>query len=243
MEIHQHSHADTHVKGKKWNVYFWEFFMMFAAISASFFVENQREHYVERKKENQYMRSMLADLKSDTAILVQKKDANNIMITGLGSLFTLVKNFQGDKKSLKELYQLFHDNTSWVRRARLADRTISQLKNSGNMRLIHIQAISDSLLVYDERKKLLVDQGEAYKRANDIITDLSAKMLDYTYLLPIDTLAISSGQNFNKELLLEFANDVKLLMDQIDTYVSTLKELLDHAINIIALIQKHYHLK
>ncbi len=189
------------------------------------------------------MVSMLADLKSDTGILKEKIDSNDVMKKGLNLLFGLLRDFHGDKTSLKELYQLFSDNAGWVRRARLADRTISQLKNSGNMRLIHVQAISDSLLVYEERKKLLVDQGESYKRENDILTELSRKMLDYKYLLPPDTAAIRSGQNFSPVILFEFSNEVKLLWDQIDTYVGTLEELLGMASNIIALIQKHYHLK
>ena len=217
--------------------------MMFTAISASFFVENQREHYIERKKEKQYMTSMLGDLKSDTAILVEKSRQNEEMMTGLTSLFSLLRNYHSDKLLLVELYRLFDANVGWVRRARLSDRTISQLKNSGNMRLIHIQAISDSLLVYEERKKLLVDQGEGYKKENEALTDLSRKMLDYEYLTPLDTTKIISGQSFSKEILFEFSNEVKILRDQIETYVNTLHELLDRAVNIITLIQRHYHLK
>ncbi|HEY6062902.1 MAG TPA: hypothetical protein VIV35_04805, partial [Chitinophagaceae bacterium] len=96
MEVHQH----THTARKKWFHYFWEFFMMFMAISASFWVENMREHYVERIKEKQYMTSMLADLKSDTGILKEKIDSNEVMKKGLQILFGLLKNFHGDKTSL-----------------------------------------------------------------------------------------------------------------------------------------------
>jgi hypothetical protein len=35
---------------KKWTHYFWEFFMLFLAVSAGFLVENQREHYVEHQR-------------------------------------------------------------------------------------------------------------------------------------------------------------------------------------------------
>lgn len=239
MEVHPH----THLTGKKWYHYFWEFFMMFAAISAGFFVENIREHYIERKKEKQYMVSMLSDLKNDTGILRGKKTNNELLTRGLDTLFALFRKFPGDKSSTKKLYQLFSDYAGWVSRARLADRTISQLKNSGNLRLIHVQEISDSILVYEERKKLLTDQGEGYKRENDIITDLSRKMLDYKYLDPLDTASIVSGQQFKDEDLFELANETKLLKDQIETYISSLGELFGKASNIIVLIQKHYHLK
>lgn len=239
MEVHHHSHTPR----KKWIHYFWEFFMLFAAVSASFFVENRREHYVERKKEKQYMSSMLSDLKNDTGILNGKIINNKMLISGLDSLFGLLKKFPGDKSSTRKLYQMFDNYAGWVSRARLADRTISQLKNSGNLRLIHVQEISDSILVYEERKKLMEDRGEGYKRENNNITDLSRKILDYRYFFPLDTASILSGQQFSAEVLFEFANETKILKDQIDIYVDTLKELFDKASNIILLIQNHYHLK
>lgn len=239
MEVHAHSHTPR----KKWTHYFWEFFMLFLAVTAGFFVENQREHLVEHKREKQYMRSMLADLKSDTLLLKKYIKKNELLITGLDSLFTFVKNFHEDIASVKTLYRMFDEYASWVLWARLADRTISQLKNSGGMRLIRVQDISDSILVYEERKRLLVDQGDGYKRANDILTDLSGKMLDYQYLLPLNADAIVPGQHFNQVMLFEFANNIKLMKDQIETYVGTLHELQGRASNIIALIQKHYHLK
>ena len=63
MEVHTHAHTER----KKWTHYFWEFFMLFLAVTLGFFVENKREHYVEHQREKQYMVSMLEDLKKDTA--------------------------------------------------------------------------------------------------------------------------------------------------------------------------------
>ena len=55
MEVHTH----THTPRKKWTHYFWEFFMLFLAVTLGFFVENQREHLVEHRREKQYIRSMI----------------------------------------------------------------------------------------------------------------------------------------------------------------------------------------
>jgi hypothetical protein len=63
MEIHAHSHTER----KRWTHYFWEFFMLFLAVTLGFFVENQREHFVEHKKEKEYMRSVMEGLRLDTA--------------------------------------------------------------------------------------------------------------------------------------------------------------------------------
>ena len=51
MEVHAH----THTARKKWTHYFWEFFMLFLAVLLGFFVENQREHYIEHKREVEYI--------------------------------------------------------------------------------------------------------------------------------------------------------------------------------------------
>ena len=69
MEVHAHTHTESPPAGragKKWTHYFWEFFMLFLAVTLGFLVENQREHYVEHLREKQFMRLMIADLQADT---------------------------------------------------------------------------------------------------------------------------------------------------------------------------------
>src|SRR5436189_3869539 len=63
MEVHAHNHTER----KKWTHYLWEFFMLFLAVTAGFFVENQREHMVEHRREKEFMASLVKDLESDTA--------------------------------------------------------------------------------------------------------------------------------------------------------------------------------
>ena len=61
MEVHHHSHTER----KKWTHYLWEFLMLFFAVTLGFFVENQREHFIEHKREKQFITTMVEDLKSD----------------------------------------------------------------------------------------------------------------------------------------------------------------------------------
>src|SRR6476659_11124945 len=61
MEVHAHAHTER----KKWHHYFWEFFMLFLAVTLGFLVENQREHMVEKKRERQYVRSFVVDVRDD----------------------------------------------------------------------------------------------------------------------------------------------------------------------------------
>jgi hypothetical protein len=54
---------------RNWASYFKEFFMLFLAIILGFFVENQRESYVEKKSADVLAQSMLEDLKQDKKAL------------------------------------------------------------------------------------------------------------------------------------------------------------------------------
>jgi hypothetical protein len=65
MEVHAH----THTARKKWSHYFWEFLMLFLAVTLGFFVENQREHYIEHQREVKFIKSLASDLRADIARL------------------------------------------------------------------------------------------------------------------------------------------------------------------------------
>lgn len=62
MEVHHHGHVHEQ---KKWKEYVFQFLMLFLAIILGFFVENQREHYVEHLRARQYASTMLQDLQAD----------------------------------------------------------------------------------------------------------------------------------------------------------------------------------
>jgi hypothetical protein len=71
MEIH-HSHTPDHPK--KWKDYLFEFFMLFLAITTGFFVENQREHYIEDMRAAQFSKQLLADLRLDSIFFVNRNE-------------------------------------------------------------------------------------------------------------------------------------------------------------------------
>ncbi len=63
MEVHKHPHHVTHKK--RWGEYFLEFLMIFLAVFLGFLAENFREDIADRKKEKQFMASLIRDLKID----------------------------------------------------------------------------------------------------------------------------------------------------------------------------------
>src|SRR5690242_2813587 len=74
MEVHHHTHH-THEK-RNWKSYFWEFLMLFLAVTLGFFVENQREHYIEDKRAKEFSKSLIEDMQNDkVAVQTQIKSA------------------------------------------------------------------------------------------------------------------------------------------------------------------------
>jgi hypothetical protein len=65
MDIHAH-HLHKAPGQKFWH-YFFEFLMLFLAVTIGFFVENQREKFIENQREKEYALSLYDDLKNDTA--------------------------------------------------------------------------------------------------------------------------------------------------------------------------------
>jgi len=144
MEVHAH----THTERKKWTHYLWEFLMLFLAVFCGFLAENQREHFIEQRREKQYIKSFIEDLKSDTAGYSRQIRTRTGIQNRADSLIILLLSPERNKH-LDSIYV----RVEQVGRGNLFaynDRTIQQLKNSGGMRLIRSQAASDSIMNYDQ---------------------------------------------------------------------------------------------
>ena len=145
MEI-PHHHSSGERKKRLWE-YGFEFLMLFLAVTAGFYAENLRERSVERTKEHEYMLSLLADLGQDSlqmnAVL---KDLGDIR-AGLDSLTTISYTEHPNDSIIFLMYAL---NNPYLRLIPItfSDRTSSQLKNSGSMRLVRNKEVADSILAY-----------------------------------------------------------------------------------------------
>jgi hypothetical protein len=147
METHAHHLHKAPSHG--WKHYCFEFFMLFLAVTLGFFVENQREHYVDRKKEVVYVRGILKDLITDTlnfSIFISRTLENESRIY---SLIGLLKTYRSSDAT-EELYYLARTLFGRIERLQYNKRTYDQLKSSGSLRLIHHQEVLDSISKYFE---------------------------------------------------------------------------------------------
>src|SRR6187397_2423668 len=148
MEVHAHSHS--HGK-KSWRSYFWEFLMLFLAVFCGFLAEYQLEHMIEHNKEREYMRSMVEDLAQDTTEVNKAISRILEVDKNLDSLLDLLElPISKDKNDLQKLYELHYYNMGGEP-ALFTQRTISQLKNAGGLRLIRHKNVADSITLYDTK--------------------------------------------------------------------------------------------
>src|SRR6185295_16246604 len=128
MEVHPH----THTERKKWTHYFWEFFMLFLAVTLGFLVENQREHYIEHQREKKFAALLYEDLKKDTVFInriIDIKEWRNGKIDSL-FYFLLQPNLQENATAIYYYTQFLDIDLPF----KPNDATIQQLRSSGSLR-------------------------------------------------------------------------------------------------------------
>ena len=246
MEVHHHSHTER----KKWTHYFWEFLMLFLAVSLGFFVENQREHLVEHRREKQYIRSFLGDLKSD---LVQLDSLINQRVKrqkDIDSLTAILSTPDPDvyarqiyyfSRTLTISYQFFRN-----------ERTIQQLKNGGNLRLIRKGPVSDAIMLYDHHVRwtdLVANREHAYileyvKRIEELFdTRVFNKMISetFTFKMPED-VDVHMLKN-DKQSIQLFVNKIHFLSAVNDYHLLVFRQLLKLAKQAKDTIEEEYSIK
>jgi hypothetical protein len=156
MELHR-----PKSERKKWSHYFFEFFMLFLAITLGFYAENRREHYIEHIREKQYMRMLIQDLESD----IRRIDSNRLNRLGreamLGRLITLLEEKELSKA--QEIYRLA-DSTDGYENFQRNDRTIIQFRNAGGMRMIREDTVSTAIMDYDA---YILSESESNERVEE----------------------------------------------------------------------------
>ena len=121
--------------------------MLFLAVFCGFLAENFREHLVEHQREKEFIKSMIADLQDDTAILRTSMSGIKSGAVLLDSLTIIL----GDKNYIKEMGdQLYYFGRVGPRLGTLSNnnRTFEQLKNSGGFRLIRNSEASNKIMDY-----------------------------------------------------------------------------------------------
>ncbi len=249
MEVHSHTHHAAGGTRKKWTHYLWEFLMLFLAVFAGFLAENQREHYVEQKREKQYIQSFAEDLKLDIYqldSLIIKREQRKVWLDSL----TLLLNMPDPDKYGSQIYYysrylprpfIFFNN----------DATIQQLKNSGNLRLIRNQAAVDAIMAYDRQLKFIErirDREEilAQRIFNSLNLLFDPLVFDQMNMYDIEFIRPAGNPKLltkEKHVIRNFLSDVHYLKTVNIGQIGWYKRQKEKARATLVFLQKEYHLK
>ncbi len=176
MEVHHHGHVNH---DKKWKQYFFQFFMLFLAVFCGFLAEYKLEKTIEHHREDEYMASLLQDLRSDTAAfrLAVNRFNNNADI--IDSIFALLKT--GNKSNTTEIYFKGREVLYTYYRLWYNSRTFDQMKNSGNLRLIRQDNVADSITTYYQRLKYL-DESRELLNQRHLAVSQSSNLIFNSYI-------------------------------------------------------------
>ena len=248
MEVHHH----PNVEKKNFKEYFLEFIMIFLAVTMGFFAENIREHFVNKEKENQYIKSFYEDLSNDERNLPELIESIRYsqLIPG-DSLPALLSNASTTTRA-NNIYRFFR---IIIRQQGISvfvtSRTIDQLKNAGEMRLITNKQIADSLVDYykgiafvaDLQQYLGAMKGDLLKGSRPLLNsfdyDKVADSLDQIVDPPATLYLRSTNADVINDCLLDISN-IKSLSKGISQMIIEIKR---KAGNIKQLIHSKYEIE
>jgi hypothetical protein len=237
METHAyHLHR---APGKKVWHYFFEFLMLFLAVFCGFIAENWREQMREHQREKQFIRSIVEDLKSDTLhsnkTLLQLKRIKS----GIDSVLILLSSPELVNNS-NEACRLWTENLG-LEVFISNDRTIQQLKSSGELRLIRNKAVSDRIMDYEQTLKKYYTQSNLMYSAVLEVTNYS-QLFDFISLNKNQKIPVPLTEQGKKSLNEAFAH-LQLWNRGLIGLISWLDEVNQEGARLLIFIQKEYDLK
>jgi hypothetical protein len=246
MEVHAH----THTARKKWTHYLWEFLMLFLAVFCGFLAEYQLEHKIERDRERQYIKSLLLDLRSDTAQLTRLMNFRINKMRNFDTIMLILKSKNWKNNTASIYNHSFY--APFANKFLPNNGVLLQLKNAGGLRLLRNTIVTDSLLNYDIQTQWVTD-FEVLERDRFIDQSPWEKVLDasvfeenlvYQYPHEVFTLNRINGNpallSENKEDLDRFYNRVQMQKRVNAVVINRFFVLRSQSARLIELIKKEY---
>ena len=187
MEVHHHSHHP-----KKWKEYITEFIMLFAAVTLGFFVENYREHYVEKMREGQFIQDIRKDIISDSVQLSNLDRQNKLRRSYYDSLLVIYKkgNWVNEIPSLLKYNSVLSGKITWEPR----QETYKQLISTGSLRFFSDRKFVEELKEYEiQLAKLAFRRQRFLQHMYDFYEPINQKHFITLYDHPEDNYKVVIG--------------------------------------------------
>jgi len=241
---------EVHIKPKenkefKIKLFLYEFFIIFLAVSLSFFVENIREKYIDHHKEIQYINSLANDIKIDTLELSNIILRNKEQFKGID---TLLKKLEDPKPTKRTANYIYYYSSRYLNSLNVfihTDRTMTQLKNAGGLRLIQNKAVSDSIVNYDGLVKDAEGMGDICLKFFYDLSNHQREMLDLKVLRTTEFNSMLTNPNLkllnNDEKSINiYYNNALYYGYLLANYKEKLVIVKKHAIQLLETLKKEY---
>ncbi len=192
---------------KTWQAYFKEFIMLFLAISLGFFVENQREAYVERKSAEVLAQSMLADLERDKKALEEAIQFIEDKDQKIGQFIEMLRSSESTwdtlafYQSMTKVFSTFPFLPT--------DGTYTQMKSSGTLRYFDQQLVN-KMNAYDNQMKKTLFRDSLVERGEWDLVPLAGTLFNFEV-----TGEMRFGKSPTKEMYLKIKDQ-----DTLDLFIN-----------------------
>ncbi|MGB8357989.1 MAG: hypothetical protein WCD55_05170 [Bacteroidales bacterium] len=224
---------------KKIRTYLFEFLMLFLAVFCGFIADSWREKLSEHQREKTFINSIVEDIKSDTL-------QSNIVIERLKTMHNGIDSVLIALTSPDVINNSNYVYRLWTRNLGLEvfvsnDRTIQQLKSSGELRLIRNKAVSDSIMKYDQTLKKYYTQSNLMYNAITNTTYYS-QLFDFISLNKNPEVPVPLTEQGKKSLNQAYSN-LDLWNRGLIGLISWLEIVNEEGKRLVVFIQKEYHLE
>jgi hypothetical protein len=243
MEVHHHPQLEH--KPKPWKEYLLEGLMIFLAVTMGFFAETIRERISDNKKGNEYIRSFVEDLRTDTANFSELLAFDQNKMDGLNNLAPCYGIIEKDNWSTLCLVPILKRAVS-NRTMNFSDGTMQQLKNAGGFRLLN-KTDKDSIVAYDHATRIYQNfESTLFQERQNIVRSAIVKLGNFkasaavpdSIKTDVETPLLFSN---DKASLNEFFNDLLLYKKANSSQMSLIKKLKKQAVNLIKYFDNEYN--
>ena len=242
MEVHAH----THTPRKKWTHYFWEFLMLFLAVTLGFFVENQREHYIEKQRAKQLAASLTIDLGIDIERLSNVIFSRNAKKEKFDTLMNELEKAPGSQND-SLIFHITAENL--LNRSNVVPNTgtYQQIKNSGSLRYFETGIAAD-LILYQGNLETLdrsFEFDDDYLLGN--VVKLRSELCNPKYLRlkrEQKTFIVSEPMiSKNASIQLDLYKALNFLQERNQVYLRQMTAALGKAESLLSKLKKTYSIK
>jgi hypothetical protein len=255
MDVH-HQHHVAHKK--KWTEYILEFLMLFLAVFLGFTAENIREHKIEDVRAKKFAKSLVNDLKKDTAAIEFYKTTAKQFSSISDTLLKLNREGLTVRNAAK--FCFYSRFIYWTQHVGWSRTTFEQIKNSGSLRYFKHELL-EKLMMYDAVLNTLERAFYNHEtRGNNLLNSIN-KIVDpqmhedasQYFIYTFDTISTNTLNKFftretvaleiNRSEVTELLNMIVVQKRNLRFEEGRLNQAKNLAIELIKEFTEEYHLK